>query len=94
MTHSSHGDTHTVIDRNGGGAGLLVGLAIVVVLAVVALAVLWSAPWDDDNDGVDTTPGISDDVVPGDGDDVVPGDGGDVVPDGGSGEPDVVPDGQ
>lgn len=84
----AHTDSHhvDVVDRRDGpGAGLMLAIAALVVIAVVALAVLFTQPWDDDNGGVDTSPGITDDVVPGDGD-VIPGDG-DVVP----GDGDVVP---
>jgi hypothetical protein len=62
----------------GYGSGALVALAAVVVLAVIAFAVLWTQPWDDDG-GADTTPGISDNIVP-DG-----GDGGGTGGDGGTG---------
>ncbi len=75
MAHTDSHHVDVVDGRNGPGAGLMLAIAALVVIAVVALAVLFTQPWDDDG-GVDTSPGITDDVVPGDGD-VVPGDGGD-----------------
>lgn len=66
----AHGhDTHTVVERDSANfAGPIVALVAIVLLALVAFAVLWAQPWDDDGGG-DTTPGISnpvDDVIPGD----------------------------
>ena len=77
-THDSHSHGDVVIDdRTGPAAGLLVALAAVVILAIVAFAVIWAAPWDDDSDGVTepSVPGITDDSGGGGGD-VVPDDGG------------------
>jgi hypothetical protein len=76
MAHT-HGDPHTtVVDRDGYGAGMFMGLAIVLLLVIVGLALLFTQPWDDDNGGTNTSPGIED-VVPGEGggDSSVPGSG-------------------
>jgi hypothetical protein len=93
MAHS-HGDPHTtVVERDGYNAGMFMGLALVLLLAVIGLALLFTQPWDDD-DGGTTAPGIED-VVPGEGggDNSVPGnDGGtDGGTDGGSGGGEVEP---
>ena len=61
MAHD-HGHTTVVEDRTGAGAGMLVALAAIIVIALIAFAVLWTQPWDD-NDGAgvtDTVPGIED----------------------------------
>jgi hypothetical protein len=92
MAHS-HDDTHSrhvdVVERHGPGAGALVALAAIIIFAIVAFAVLYSRPWDDDG-AADNSPGITD-VVP-EGDDVAPGgdvpgtddgSGGGAAPDGG-----------
>ena len=75
-SHDPHGDV-AVVDR-GYGAGLLAALAVLLVLAVVGIALLWSQPWDDDG-GADTTPGIENPLEGGD-----PGTGGG-TDDGGTG---------
>lgn len=76
MTHAHHDPHTTVVERDGYNAGLLMGLAIVLLLAIVGLALLFTQPWDDD-DGGSTAPGIED-VVPGEGggDGGVPGNDG------------------
>jgi hypothetical protein len=56
---------------------MIIAVGALIVFAVIALAVLWAAPWDDDG-GVDTSPGISDQIGGG-------GDGGTGGTDGGSG---------
>ena len=68
MAHM-HNDVQTtrevdVIDRGSGfGAGFMLAIATLLVLAVVGIAVLWARPWDD-NSGVrnnnPNVPGISD----------------------------------
>lgn len=69
-THDAHGHGSVdVVERDGAPYGALIALAAIVVLALIAFAVLWSQPWDDDG-GTNTNPnvpGISDDSVPGGG---------------------------
>lgn len=88
MAHT-HYDDHpdTVVTRTdpGGFSAMMIALAVLVIAAVVALAVLWAAPWDDDGGSTPQAPGIGEEVpvVP-DGND---GSGGtDGGTDGGSGE--------
>jgi hypothetical protein len=88
MAHS-HGDTHGhggVADPGPGYAsGLVLTVAALVVLAIIALAVLWAAPWDDnDGDSTPNVPGITDDSGGGGVPDVDPGSGGG-APGGGDG---------
>jgi hypothetical protein len=87
MAHT-HGDPHTtVVERDGYGAGMFMGLAIVLLLLIVGLALLFTQPWDDDDGGTNTSPGIED-AVPGEGggDSGVPGnDGGESGGDGSGG---------
>lgn len=71
MTHAHHDPHTTVVERDGYNAGLLMGLAVVLLLAIVGLALLFTQPWDDDG-GTNTSPAIED-VVPGDGGGGVPG---------------------
>jgi hypothetical protein len=75
-----------VVDRGGPAAGLLVAIAAVLILAIVAFAVIWAAPWDDDGDGIadPSVPGITDDI--GGGGDVAPVDGDTGGGDGSGGE--------
>lgn len=47
-----------VIDRTGSGAGFLVGIAAIVAVVVIGLAVLWAAPWDENN--TNTVPNVPD----------------------------------
>jgi hypothetical protein len=64
---------------------MMIALAVLILAAVVALAVLWAAPWDDDDGGsTPQAPGIGEQVpVPGEGEGGG-GEGGGT--DGGSGE--------
>lgn len=59
---NDHGHTTVVEDRSGSGAGMLVALAAIIVIALIAFAVLWTQPWDNDSGtGVgDAVPGIQD----------------------------------
>jgi uncharacterized membrane protein YgcG len=64
MAHTHH-DTHDVIiDREGGPgvtAGLIAAIAVIVLIAVIGLAVLFSRPWDSGNsNSTPSVPGISD----------------------------------
>jgi hypothetical protein len=71
MTHSHGHDTTvrdtTVIDRDGdSGArttGMLLGIAAILLIAIIGLVVLFAEPWEDDGGGgvTDTAPGITDD---------------------------------
>jgi hypothetical protein len=73
-SHSYHDHDDVVIDRGAGfPAGALVALALVILVAVIGLAVLFSAPWEDDSGGgtQPAVPGINDGGNPGGG-----GDGG------------------
>ena len=64
MTHADHGhhDT-TVVERDGSGvgAGVMLGIATILLLAIIGLALLFTQPWDDDGDAglVDPVPGIN-----------------------------------
>ena len=62
----AHQDTHThrtvIEDRTGYGAGMLVAVAAIILLALVAFAVLWTQPWDDNSSNTNpNVPGITDD---------------------------------
>lgn len=57
MTHAHH--DIDVVDRGGPATGMVLGILALLLLAVIAFALLWTQPWDDDG-AVDTTPGISD----------------------------------
>ncbi len=69
MAHM-HDDVHSttrevdVIDRGNGsgfGAGFMLAIATLLVLAVIGVAVLWARPWDDNsNNNTPNVPGISD----------------------------------
>ncbi len=65
MAHT-HTDVHEVdvIDRGSGGigAGLMLAIATLLVIAVIGLAVLWTRPWDGNGstNNNNTNPGISD----------------------------------
>ena len=64
MAHTHH-DTHDVIiDREGGPgvtAGLIAAIAVIVLVAVIGLAVLFSRPWDNgSSNNTPNVPGISD----------------------------------
>lgn len=66
-----------VIDNRGTGAGMLIAIAALIAIVVIGLAVLWSAPWDDDGDATPNVPDVTDNSgggvpVP----DVDPGQGG------------------
>ena len=83
-THSDpHGhDVVTGTDPSGISA-MMIALAVLVVAAVVALAVLWAQPWDDDGGSTPQSPGVGEEIpVPGEGDGGTGGGG----TDGGSGE--------
>jgi hypothetical protein len=70
----SHG--HDVATRTdpGGFSAMMIALAVLIVAAIVALAVLWAQPWDDDGDATPQAPGVGEQVpVPGEGE----GEGGD-----------------
>ena len=67
MAHM-HDDVHTttrevdVVDRGGGfGAGFMLAVVTLLVLAVVGIAVLWARPWDDNktNSNNPNVPGIT-----------------------------------
>ena len=69
MAHIHH-DAHEVEVVEGDGAsvaiGMIVAVATLLVVAIVALAVLWAAPWgDDDVNENPNVPGITDDSAPG-----------------------------
>lgn len=60
MAHT-HRDVHDIdiVERDGGSgltAGVLVAIAALVVFAVIALAVLFARPWDDN--GANNTPNV------------------------------------
>lgn len=66
MAHA-HDDLHThreieVVDRGTGvGAGLMVAIAALLVVAIIGLAVVWSRPWDNGSSpNTNPNPGISD----------------------------------
>jgi hypothetical protein len=66
MTHAHHAhrdDDVEIIERDRPfGAGLTVAIAVIVIMALLAFAVLWSRPWSSGS-GSRTTPnqpGISD----------------------------------
>jgi uncharacterized membrane protein YgcG len=63
MAHTHH-DTHDVIiDREGGPgvtAGLIAAIAVILLIAVIGLAVLFSRPWDSGSNNTPNVPGIQD----------------------------------
>lgn len=82
-THSSDTHGHDVVASSdpSGISAMMIALAVLVVAAVVALAVLWAQPWDDDGGSTPQAPGVGEEIpVPGE------GDGGTGGTDGGSGE--------
>jgi hypothetical protein len=94
-SHDTHGHG-AVVDRSA-PLGALVAVVAILVLAVIAFAVLWTEPWEDDG-GSPSTPGITDDSAPSV-PDVDPGNGGGAPGDdggndggtGGGGEPQPAP---
>jgi hypothetical protein len=65
MAHSHDHSVDVVEHRDGFGSGAIVAVAALIVLAVIGLAVLFAAPWDDDNSGGGTNnpvPGINNPV--------------------------------
>ena len=57
MSHAHHGHD-TVVERdvvrddgNGIAAGLILAVAVIVFLAVIGLALLFTQPWDEDGSG-------------------------------------------
>ena len=70
--HETHGHEVARGDPTGFSA-MMIALAVLIVAAVVALAVLWAQPWDDDGGSTPQAPGVGDQVpAPGGGE----GDGG------------------
>jgi hypothetical protein len=71
MAHT-HGDPHTVVERDSAyNAGMFMGVALVLLLAVIGLALLFTQPWDDNGS---SGPGIEDNVPgAGGGDNTIPG---------------------
>jgi hypothetical protein len=61
-THDTHGHHEVDVVDRGAPAGALVAVAALLVLAVIAFALLWTQPWNDD--GASTSnpnvPGVSD----------------------------------
>lgn len=82
MTHDSHSHGTVIEDRTGAGAGMLVALAAIIVIALIAFAVLWTQPWDDNDGGgiADPVPGIEDNSGGGGGTDDGAGGGGEQPP--------------
>jgi hypothetical protein len=91
MAHThSEGHGHDVVTRSdpGGFSAMMIALAVLIVAAVVALAVLWAQPWDDDNGSTPDAPGIGEQVpVPGEGDGGTDGGSGEQPQDGGGEAP-------
>ena len=63
-----HDDVHDtrevdIIDRGGSGvgAGVMLAIAALLVVAIIGLGVLWARPWDDNGPNTNpNVPGISD----------------------------------
>lgn len=69
MTHVHH-DSVEVRDGSGGPVmGFMLGIVGLVVVLIIAFAVLWARPWDDNGGGttIDTPITQPIDVVPSDG---------------------------
>lgn len=89
MAHTHMDDHHDTVTRTdpGGFSAMMIALAVLIVAAVVALAVLWAQPWDDDGGSTPNVPDVGEQVpVPGEGDGGTDGGGTDGGTDGGSGE--------
>jgi hypothetical protein len=58
-SHTYHDHDDVVVDRSAGfPAGVLVALALLLVVLIVGLAVLFSAPWDDDGGARNPQPNV------------------------------------
>jgi hypothetical protein len=58
--HEPHPHDTTVVEDRG--YGVFVALAAIIAIIVIGLAVLWSAPWDDDDSNdIVPNPDITDD---------------------------------
>lgn len=60
-------DDPETTDPTSLSAGLLVAVAAILMLTVIAVAVLWAAPWGDDALDPPLAPGVPDSSLPAEG---------------------------
>ncbi|MEX0749338.1 MAG: hypothetical protein WD359_00885 [Dehalococcoidia bacterium] len=64
MAHSHDSHAHRdveVVEGSGFGAGMMIGAATILVVAVLAIVLLVAQPWDDDANVTPNVPDVTDD---------------------------------